>query len=88
MISKPPTTKKGSAAAKGKLIPGYNSTGRSLSTSPALNAVRLSPETPALSASQQVVERKKEQRSTLVHELAVKDRSLEYLQSKWQGKQD
>jgi RNA polymerase II elongation factor ELL len=86
-ISKPPTTKKGSAAAKGKLLPGYTSTGRSLPTSPALNAAR-SPETHAFSASQQVVERKKEQRSILVHELAVKDRSLEYLQSKWRGKDD
>ncbi|KAI9171752.1 hypothetical protein HJFPF1_01243 [Paramyrothecium foliicola] len=88
MISKPPTTKKGSGAPKGKLLPGYTSTGRSLSTSPALNAVRSPSETPGFSASQQVVERKKEQRSTLVHELAVKDRSLDYLQNKWKGKQD
>jgi RNA polymerase II elongation factor ELL len=88
VISKPPATKKGAAAARGKLLPGYASNGRSLSTSPALNAVRSPSETPGFSASQQVVERKKEQRSTLVHELAVKDRSLDYLQAKWNGKQE
>jgi RNA polymerase II elongation factor ELL len=32
------------------------------------------------------MERAKEQRVTLVHELAVKDRSTEYLKKKWEGK--
>lgn len=42
--------------------------------------------TPVLSATQLAMERAKEQRFVLVHELAVKERSSDYLKNKWQGK--
>ncbi|KEY70466.1 hypothetical protein S7711_08662 [Stachybotrys chartarum IBT 7711] len=85
IADKAPAGKKSAAKAKGKLLPGYVSGARSITTSPALNAVRSPPDTPTMSASQQAMERKKEQRFILVHELAVKDRSIEYLQEKWEG---
>lgn len=58
-------------------------TPRSLPASPALNGV--SSPNPAISASQQLLEKNKEQRSILVHELAARDRTLEYLEGKWLG---
>ncbi|KAH7321249.1 COM1 regulatory protein [Stachybotrys elegans] len=87
IVDKLPASKK-SGKVKGKLLPGSGSGNRSVTTSPALNAVRSPPDTPAMSASQQAMERKKEQRFTLVHELAVDDRSIEYLKEKWEGRQD
>lgn len=59
------------------------STPRSIPASPALNGV--SSPNPAISASQQLLERNKEQRSILVHELAARDRTYEYLEKKWLG---
>jgi RNA polymerase II elongation factor ELL len=56
---------------------------RSLPPSPSLNSAP-SPN-PAISASQQLLEKNKEQRSILVHELAAKDRAYEHLQDKWLG---
>lgn len=62
-----------------------NSTTRSLPTSPAPNGV-LSPSlNPAFTASQQKLEKNKEQRSVIVHELAVRDQTPEHLKSKWGG---
>ncbi|KAH7027726.1 uncharacterized protein B0I36DRAFT_327746 [Microdochium trichocladiopsis] len=59
------------------------STPRSLPASPALNGV--SSPNPAISASQQLLEKNKEQRSILVHELAARDRTYDYLEKKWLG---
>ncbi|KAI0383524.1 hypothetical protein F5Y04DRAFT_250411 [Hypomontagnella monticulosa] len=59
-----------------------NST-RSLPTSPALNGV--SSPNPAFSASQQLLEKNKNQRTILVHELASKDQTYEYLADVWKG---
>ncbi|KAI1127458.1 hypothetical protein F5Y10DRAFT_242805 [Nemania abortiva] len=56
---------------------------RSLPTSPALNGV--SSPNPAFSASQQILEKNKGQRSTLVHELAVRDQPFEHLKDVWTG---
>lgn len=58
-------------------------TPRSLPASPALNGV--SSPNPAISASQQLFEKNKEQRSILVHELAARDRTFEYIGGKWLG---
>ncbi|TGJ87566.1 hypothetical protein E0Z10_g1195 [Xylaria hypoxylon] len=60
-----------------------NTTTRSLPSSPALNGV--SSPNPAFSASQQVLEKNKGQRSVLVHELAVRDQSFEHLKNVWTG---
>ncbi|KAI1384043.1 uncharacterized protein F4822DRAFT_418442 [Hypoxylon trugodes] len=60
-----------------------NSTTRSLPTSPALNGVA-SPN-PAFSASQQLLEKNKNQRTILVHELASRDQTYEYLADVWKG---
>ncbi|KAJ2995053.1 hypothetical protein NUW58_g1379 [Xylaria curta] len=60
-----------------------STTTRSLPSSPALNGV--SSPNPAFSASQQVLEKNKGQRSALVHELAVKDQSFEHLKDVWTG---
>ncbi|KAH9906528.1 hypothetical protein F4778DRAFT_654573 [Xylariomycetidae sp. FL2044] len=77
---------------KGKLLPTgrsamstvYSSTTtRSLPPSPALNGV--SSPNPAFSASQQVLEKNKEQRSILVHELAARDQSYDHLNDVWMG---
>ncbi|KAF7562996.1 hypothetical protein G7046_g1165 [Stylonectria norvegica] len=88
MVAKLPATKKAAAKAKGKLLSGYASTPRSMPASP--NPVPLgSPSLqPTLSASQQHMERIKEQRSTFVHELAVQEQTLDYLKSKWTGKDE
>ncbi|KAF7541270.1 hypothetical protein G7054_g776 [Neopestalotiopsis clavispora] len=63
-----------------------SSTTRSLPTSPALTGVA-SPmhENPAFAAQQQQLEKNKEQRSVVVHELAVGDQSYDYLETKWTG---
>lgn len=88
VIEKLPASRKGADKAKGKLWPNYNSTPKSMPTSPALNNSAASPSlTPALDASQQVMERKKEQRVVLVHELAVKDRTTDYLRGKWAARE-
>ncbi|CAJ2499991.1 Uu.00g028440.m01.CDS01 [Anthostomella pinea] len=77
---------------KGKLLPTGrsamasvfpNSTNRSLPSSPALNGTA-SPN-PAFSASQQVLEKNKELRTILVHELAARDQSYEHLKDVWMG---
>ena len=85
MIGTLPSKK--TASKKGKLLPGYSSTPRSIPASPAVRSIA-SPSSPAISASQQTLERAKEQRVTLVHELAVQERSLEYLRKKWTGKEE
>lgn len=56
----------------------------SLPPSPAVRGIG-SPSGPAPSASQQAMERSKYYRMPLVHELAVEDRTLEYLREKWDG---
>ncbi|KAK2046907.1 hypothetical protein LZ31DRAFT_180254 [Colletotrichum somersetense] len=58
------------------------------SGSPALVAVSSPSTNPVFSSSQQVVEKFKEQRSMIVHELAVKDRPYDYLESLWEGKEE
>ncbi|KAM5355477.1 hypothetical protein ACJ41O_002123 [Fusarium nematophilum] len=78
--------KKGSIKVKGKLLSGYNSTPRSIPQSPGQASIGSPSMTPVPSASQQHMERTKEERVTLVHELAVTDRSLDYLSKKWTGK--
>ncbi|KAG6023544.1 hypothetical protein E4U41_001980 [Claviceps citrina] len=75
---------------RNKLLSNYASTTpKSIPTSPAVNAVR-SPTstTPQITATQQVMERKKEQRFTLVHELAIADQTTEHLKGKWTGKEE
>ncbi|KAI1091842.1 hypothetical protein F5B19DRAFT_457146 [Rostrohypoxylon terebratum] len=60
-----------------------NSATRSLPTSPALNGV--SSPNPAFSASQQLLEKNKNQRTILVHELAARDQTFEHLADVWKG---
>ncbi|KAI0911121.1 hypothetical protein F4823DRAFT_561311 [Ustulina deusta] len=60
-----------------------STTTRSLPTSPALNGV--SSPNPAFSASQQIIEKNKGQRSVLVHELAVRDQPFQHLKDVWTG---
>ncbi|KAI0426883.1 hypothetical protein F5Y09DRAFT_333805 [Xylaria sp. FL1042] len=60
-----------------------STTTRSLPSSPALNGV--SSPNPAFSASQQIIEKNKGQRSVLVHELAVRDQPFEHLKDVWTG---
>lgn len=85
---------KGSKTIKSKILPSgknaistvYSSSNpRSLPTSPALNGVGSPSLNPAFTASQQKLEKNKEQRSALVHELAVRDQTLEHLRAKWTG---
>ncbi|KAK4084522.1 uncharacterized protein Triagg1_1002 [Trichoderma aggressivum f. europaeum] len=78
---------KASAKSRAKPISNYGSKTGSLPTSPSLNGITSPSLNPTLTASQQAMERAKEQRVTLVHELAVKDRSTEYLKKKWDGKE-
>ncbi|KAI1761784.1 hypothetical protein GGR53DRAFT_456747 [Hypoxylon sp. FL1150] len=59
------------------------STTRSLPSSPALNAVA-SPNL-AFSASQQMFEKNKSQRTALVHELASRDQTYQHLADVWKG---
>ncbi|KAI1454532.1 hypothetical protein F4805DRAFT_439007 [Annulohypoxylon moriforme] len=60
-----------------------NSATRSLPSSPALNGV--SSPNPAYSASQQLLEKNKNQRIVLVHELASRDQTFEHLADVWKG---
>ncbi|KAI1324827.1 hypothetical protein F5Y16DRAFT_288864 [Xylariaceae sp. FL0255] len=60
-----------------------SSNNRSLPTSPALNGT--SSPNPAFSASQQVLEKNKEQRTSLVHALAARDQSFDHLRGVWTG---
>ena len=86
MVEGLPPSKKAAAKARGKLLPGgLPPRPRSDSTSPALHPVVSPSSTPVISASQQAMERAKEQRFTLVHELAVKDQPKERLEKKWRG---
>lgn len=66
------------------MLSGYNAVPRSLATSPIHNPPP--PPVAAMSSSQQAFERAKEIRVSLVHELAVGERSVEYLREKWTGK--
>ncbi|KAI8258651.1 hypothetical protein K4K58_003194 [Colletotrichum sp. SAR11_239] len=93
VMDKPLPTKKATGTkAKSKLLSSMasygNGGGKSSPSSPALVAVS-SPSTNAVfSSSQQVVEKFKEQRSMIVHELAVQDRSEDYLEDLWSGKEE
>ncbi|KAF4976971.1 hypothetical protein FZEAL_6442 [Fusarium zealandicum] len=78
--------KKGTIKVKGKLLSGYNSTPRSIPQSPGQVSLGSPSMTP--SASQQQTDRTKEDRAVLVHELAVSDRSLDYLSKRWSGEQE
>ncbi|KAK2592375.1 hypothetical protein QQS21_009926 [Conoideocrella luteorostrata] len=84
VVDKLPIGSKG----RSKLLSNYASTPKSIPTSPALNAAHSPNSTPQLTATQNVMERKKELRFTLVHELAVADRATEYLEDKWTGKDE
>ncbi|KAF5012087.1 hypothetical protein FDECE_1861 [Fusarium decemcellulare] len=84
MVDKLPA-KKGSIKVKGKLLPGYSSTPRSIPQSPGQASIGSPSMTPVPSNSQQQV---KEGRAALVHELAVQDRSLDFLAKRWSGKQE
>ncbi|KAI8956521.1 hypothetical protein F5Y11DRAFT_342753 [Daldinia sp. FL1419] len=79
-VTKPKPLPAGRTAMAGALS---SSSTRSLPTSPALNGVA-SPN-PAFSASQQLLEKNKNQRSILVHELASRDKTYEYLMEIWKG---
>lgn len=81
--------KKSGKNGKSKLLSSVraSSAPRSMPTSPAISVTGGSPSLgPMLSASQQAIERAKEQRITLIHELAAQDRPVDYLQEKWTGK--
>ncbi|KAK8016409.1 hypothetical protein PG993_014598 [Apiospora rasikravindrae] len=88
-------TKGGKAGKASKVLPtgknamssvySSNTTTRSLPTSPAPNGVGSPSLNPAFTASQQKLEKNKEQRSVIVHELAVRDQTPEYLKGKWGG---
>ncbi|KAL7817678.1 hypothetical protein V8C44DRAFT_321454 [Trichoderma aethiopicum] len=83
-IAKVPEAK-ASAKSRAKPISDYGSKTASLPTSPSLHDITSPSLNPTLTASQQAMERAKEQRVILVHELAAKDRSTEYLKKKWEG---
>ncbi|KAK8064847.1 COM1 regulatory protein [Apiospora phragmitis] len=88
-------TKGGKGSKASKMLPSgknamssvYSSTSttRSLPTSPAPNGVMSPSLNPAFTASQQKLEKNKEQRSVIVHELAVRDQTPEHLKGKWGG---
>lgn len=61
------------------------STTRSLPSSPALNGVASPSHNPIHSATQDLLQKNKGERTALVHELAIKDQSYEYLKSRWGG---
>ncbi|ETS74785.1 hypothetical protein PFICI_13269 [Pestalotiopsis fici W106-1] len=91
-VEKVPVTK-GGKGSKSKALQGKSamsmalssSTTRSLPTSPALTGVGSPMHNPAFAASQQQLEKNKEQRSVVVHELAVGDQAYDYLKEKWTG---
>ncbi|KAI0009422.1 hypothetical protein F4779DRAFT_370847 [Xylariaceae sp. FL0662B] len=60
-----------------------STTTRSLPPSPSLNGV--SSPNPAVSATQQLYDKNKGQRTVLVHELASRDQTYEYLATVWKG---
>ncbi|KAI1844789.1 hypothetical protein JX265_011326 [Neoarthrinium moseri] len=86
---------KGGKSAKSKLLPQGKSamamalsssgTTRSLPSSPALKGVGSPSHNPAIAAAQQLMEKNKEQRTTVVHELAVQDQNYDYLKDRWSG---
>ncbi|KAI0126461.1 hypothetical protein BJ170DRAFT_406876 [Xylariales sp. AK1849] len=84
-------TKKGGKATKPKpksamaMALSNAGTARSLPSSPALNGVASPSHNPASAATQQLIEKNKGLRSTIVHELAVRDQSYEYLKERWTG---
>ncbi|KAI1772619.1 hypothetical protein F4818DRAFT_424959 [Hypoxylon cercidicola] len=89
---KPPQITKDSKRGAKPLIPTGKSamasvlsgtTTRSLPSSPALNGI--SSPNPAYSASQQVVEKNKNQRTALVHELACRNQTYAHLADVWKG---
>ncbi|KAF6837746.1 com1 regulatory protein [Colletotrichum plurivorum] len=88
----PPANMKVTGKAKSKLLSSMasygNGGGKSSPSSPALVAVSSPSTNPVFSASQQVVEKFKEQRSMIVHELAVQDRPYNYLENLWEGKEE
>ncbi|KAL0935339.1 uncharacterized protein CTRU02_209930 [Colletotrichum truncatum] len=88
----PPAKKKTSGKPTSKLLSSMasygNGGGKSSPSSPALVAVSSPSTNPVFSSSQQVVEKFKEQRSMIVHELAVQDRPYDYLESLWEGKEE
>ncbi|QPG95997.1 hypothetical protein C2857_002836 [Epichloe festucae Fl1] len=74
---------------RSKLLSNYASTPKSIPTSPGLIAARSPNTTPRIiTTTEQVMERKKEQRFALVHELAIADQTTEHLESKWTGKEE
>lgn len=84
--------KSGPKTAANKLLTSKatlnNSASRSLPTSPALSGIGSPIINPTLSASQQAVSRAKEQRFPIVHELAVREQTYDYLLKKWSGNQE
>ncbi|KAG5952676.1 hypothetical protein E4U57_005906 [Claviceps arundinis] len=82
VVGKLPTGGKG----RGKLLCNsyVPSASKAMSTSPAVKPTSA----PQITATQQVMERKKEQRSILVHELALAAQTTEQLKSKWTGKDE
>ncbi|OAA49701.1 hypothetical protein ISF_09404 [Cordyceps fumosorosea ARSEF 2679] len=83
MIERAPKAGK-SIKARSKLLSGYNAVPRSIATSPSHNQSPATP--PAPSAAKQAVEKAKEQRVPLVHELATGEKSIDHLQQKWVGR--
>lgn len=73
---------------RNKLLSNYASTPKSIPTSPGLIAARSPNTTPRITTTEQVMERKKEQRFALVHELAIADQTTEHLEGKWTGKEE
>lgn len=75
-----PANKKAASKMKNKLSTW--GTTRSLSTSPALKPVT----SPSPDPLADPAKRAKQQRATLVHELAVREQTTEHLRKKWEGK--
>lgn len=57
-------------------------------SSPALNGLASPSLAPTLSAGQKKLEQSKEQRRAIVHELAVREQPLEYLENIWEGDEE
>ncbi|KAM3473130.1 hypothetical protein MY5147_004944 [Beauveria neobassiana] len=73
----------GKTSKKSKILSGYNAIPRSIATSPNPNPPPAT--APAPSAAKQAFERNKEQRVSLVHELATGEKSVDLLRRKWGG---
>lgn len=83
LLSGPISTKRSSGGNKNKTLSwGNGASARSQSTSPALKPIASPSLNPALSS----VERARQQRASLVHELAIGEQTTEHLRSKWDGK--